>query len=145
MDTSKVTRRSAPVAGTFATFKSSNAPINKALENVTREYSMARATVVNNMPEEEEGGDVDEEDWGASCNNTGGYNPEANIKNKNVMRKIHNATPSERKAFREEEIRRLRAIRSGTDEDEDLNEDPSGGISAAMYNNPIPGLYVKKK
>ena len=31
VDTSKVTRRSAPVAGTFATFKSTNAPINKVI------------------------------------------------------------------------------------------------------------------
>jgi hypothetical protein len=80
----------------------------QAFENRVKETTMTRAVLEDNTGDSED----DEEDWGKSCAVGGGYDPAAHIAKKNVIRNLLNATPSERKVFREEEKKRLDKMRS---------------------------------
>jgi len=81
----------------------------QALHIKVQTVTMTKAEIEDHKSDNED----DEEDWGKSCAMSG-YDPNANIAQKNVLRTLQNATPSERKAFRKEEKERLERIRSTT-------------------------------
>lgn len=77
------------------------------IDIMVQTVTMTKAVIEDHTGQNED----DEDDWGKSCNR-GGYDPKAKIADKNVIRTLQNATPSERKAFRKEEKERLERIRS---------------------------------